>query len=98
MPIVSTSAAGLARWSADGRELFYVTADGSVYGLPIRTTPALEIGKPTRLFTRGSRARWVAYDVTRDGHFIALEPVAFASEQPLHVILNWPALTFGGVR
>ena len=98
MRIVSTAAASAARWSADGRKLFYVGADGSVSAVPIRTTPTLEIGKPQRLFTRGSRARWIAYDVTRDGRFIALEPVAFGAEQPLHVILNWPALAFRGVR
>ena len=98
MRIVSTSPASHARWSADGRELFYVGADGSVNAAPIRTSPALEIGKPQRLFTRGSRARWIAYDLTRDGRFIALEPMTFAAEQPLHVILNWPALAFGGAR
>jgi hypothetical protein len=98
MRIVSTSPANRPHWSADGRELFYLGLDGSIYAVPIRTTPALEIGKPQRLFTRGSRARWIAYDLTRDGRFIALEPVVFAAEEPLHVILNWPALAFGGAK
>ncbi len=98
MRIVSASPASLPRWSADGRELFYVGLDGAISAVAIRSLPVLEIGKPQRLFTRGPRARWTSYEPTRDGRFIALEPVAFAAEQPLHVIVNWPALTFGGAR
>ena len=89
--IVSTTAAALPRWSADGRELFYVGADGTLYAVPIKTTGPLELGKPQVLFTRGARARWTSYEPTRDGRFIALEPVAAAAQQPLRVILNWPS-------
>jgi eukaryotic-like serine/threonine-protein kinase len=98
MRIVSTAPASTARWSADGRELYYLGIDGSIYAVPIRTKPALEIGRPQQLFSRGPRARWTSYDLTRDGRFIALEPVTFAAEQPLHVILNWPALAFPSAR
>jgi len=89
--IVSTAASSFPRWSADGRELFYVGADGSVNAAPIGTTGAREIGKPQVLFSRGVRGRWSGFEPTRDGRFIALEPVASASEQPLRVFLNWPA-------
>jgi Tol biopolymer transport system component len=89
--IVSTSAASLARWSADGSELFYVGADGTVYVVAIRTAGSFQIGKPQVLFTRGNRSRWIGYEPTRDGHFLALEPVQFSSQQPLRVILNWPS-------
>ena len=81
----------MPRWSADGSELFYVGADGTVYAASIRTAGALEIGKPQVLFTRGVRSRWTSYEPTRDGRFIALEPVASAAQQPLRVILNWPS-------
>jgi Tol biopolymer transport system component len=94
--IVSTSGASIPRWSPDGRELFYVGVDGTVFSVPIDTTPVLEIGRPTPLFTRGSRARWKGFEPARDGGFIALEPVRFGAEQPMHVILNWPAQAFGG--
>ena len=89
--IVSTTAGALARWSADGSELFYVGFDGTIYASAIRTSGALEIGKPQVLFSRGARSRWISYEPTRDGRFIALEPVALAAEQPLRVILNWPS-------
>jgi Tol biopolymer transport system component len=89
--IVSTTAGTLARWSADGRELFYVGADGTVYAAAIANAGGLQIGKPQVLFTRGSRSRWISYDPTSAGQFIALEPVASAAQQPLRVILNWQA-------
>jgi len=57
-------------------------------------SPALGRRRPplgNQLFTRGSRVRWSAFEPTRDGRFIALEPVQYAAEQPLHLILNWPA-------
>jgi hypothetical protein len=85
---VSTGPALLPRWSADGRELFYVGVDGSVYSVPIGTAGPLTIGKPTVLFSRGRRARWSSFEPTRDGAFVALEPVEFASERPLHAILG----------
>jgi Tol biopolymer transport system component len=90
--IVSTTEAGLPRWSADGSELFYVGADGTVYAAAIGTDGARVIGKPQVLFTRGVRSRWTSYEPTRDGRFIALEPVASAAQHPLRVILNWPAI------
>jgi hypothetical protein len=53
--------------SAAGTELFCVDADGTVYTVPMQTSPALVIGRPRALFTRGLRLRWIAYDVTADG-------------------------------
>ena len=91
MRIVSPNGGRLPRWSRDGRELFYVTADGTVSATPIASGPPLEIGGPKALFTRGSRARWSSFEPTRDGRFIAVEPVQYGAEMPLHVILNWPA-------
>lgn len=96
MRIVSTTACTMPRWSADGRELFCIGVDGTVYAVPITTSPALEIGRPQALFTRGSKLRWVSYDAMRDGRFIALEPVSFAAQQPLHVVVNWAAQGLNG--
>ena len=54
-------------------------------GVPIRTTPALDVGTPRALF---SVARpW--FDVTSDaGKFIAIVPQVLEG-QPLPVVLNW---------
>jgi Tol biopolymer transport system component len=87
--IVSTTPGTLPRWSRDGRELFYVGQDGSVFTVPIRTSPSLDIGQPSILFTRGLRYRWLEYEPTADGRFIALVPASVAALQPLHLVLNW---------
>jgi len=80
---------GGARWSRDGRELFYVSADRRLMAVPVRTTPTLKVGRPVPLFTVQGRA-WTDFDVSGDGkRFLAVVPQAFAGEQPLTVILNW---------
>jgi Tol biopolymer transport system component len=82
---------GGARWSRDGRELLYVSADRRVMSVPVRTTPALEVGRPSALFALPGRP-WEDFDVSADGRrFLAVLPQAFAGEQPLTVILNWTA-------
>jgi eukaryotic-like serine/threonine-protein kinase len=80
---------GGARWSPDGRELFYVSADRHLMAVPVRTTPKLEVGKAMPLFELQGHA-WTDFDVSGDGkRFLAVVPQAFAGEQPLTVILNW---------
>ena len=94
--LVSTGIAGGdlmggARWSHDGRELSYVSADRRLMTVPIRTTPRLEVGSPMPLFAFQGRP-WTDFDVSADGkRFLAVVPQAFAGEQPLTVILNWTA-------
>ena len=94
--LVSTGIAGGdlmggARWSHDGRELFYVSADRRLMAVPVRTTPMIEVGSPSPLFALQGRA-WSDFAVSADGkRFLAVVPRAFAGEQPLTVILNWTA-------
>ncbi|MEO5897039.1 MAG: protein kinase [Vicinamibacterales bacterium] len=94
--IVSSAGGIMPRWSADGSELFYMGSNGALFSVPMRTTPTLEIGVGRQLFVRGPRARWNSFEPTPDGRFVAVEPVQFGAEQPLHIFLNWPALAFGG--
>ena len=88
----------MPRWSADGSELFYVADDGTVFSAALRTQPELQIGAGKPLFTRGSHARWISFEPMRDGRFIAVEPVQYAAELPLHVILNWSSPASAGTR
>ena len=77
------------RWSHDGRELFYVSADGRLMAVPVRTTPKLDVGSPAPLFALQGRT-WADFAVSADGkRFLAVVPQALAGEQPLTVILNW---------
>jgi Tol biopolymer transport system component len=88
---VSTGGGVAPRWSADGRELFYLSA-GRIMSVPVRVARPLEIGKASVLFALPSSLPWTDFDVTPDGRFIAIVPLQYAAAQPLTVIVDWPSL------
>jgi Tol biopolymer transport system component len=96
---VSLEGASLLRWSRDGRELFYLSADRQLISVPIRTTPSLQIGSPTNLFSVKEKGWQTAFgnaescfDVSPDGkRFLASVPVVVADKLPLTVVVNWAA-------
>jgi hypothetical protein len=59
--------------------------------VPMTLTPAMTIGKPTRLFSLPPGRRWPDFASTPDGNFIAVQHVQFAGRQPLTIVVNWPA-------
>ena len=84
---VSGTGGSLARWSPDGRALFYVTRDRQLVSVPVQTKPALDVGQATTLFTLPSA--WSDFDVASDGRFLAVVPLTRPAELPLTVIANW---------
>jgi Tol biopolymer transport system component len=89
---VSAGGARASRWAPDGREIFYLAADGRLMAVPVRTQPVLEVGAPMSLFALNPAATWKDFDVARDGkRFLAIIPQSRANEQPLSVIVNWTA-------
>jgi Tol biopolymer transport system component len=88
---VSDGGGRLPRWSADGRELFYLSGEGQLMAVPIRRTPSLELGRPVALFAIGVPQRWGGLEAIPDGSFIAMITDIRAGEQPLNVVLNRPA-------
>jgi hypothetical protein len=96
---ISPDGASSLRWGRDGREIFYMTPGGTFVSVPVRTTPALETGRPTPLFSvserlgrGGSSHSWQAFDVSPDGQrFLAIVPEVVGEEQPLTVVWNWTA-------
>jgi hypothetical protein len=67
--------------------------------VPVRTTPALQLGSPTELFSLKGR-EWRrefsgvddGFSVSPDGkRFLALIPEVVADELPLTVVLDWTA-------
>ena len=81
----------MPRWSRDGRELFYLTADRRLVAVPVHAGASLELGAPHTLFALQGKYAWSSYDVAPDGRFLAIVPEALASEQPLTVVVNWMA-------
>ena len=88
---VTQDGARTPRWSRDGRELFYLTADRRLVAVPVRPGASLELGAPRTLFALQGKYAWATYDVAPDGRFLAIVPEALASEQPLTVVVNWMA-------
>jgi len=77
----------LPRWRRDGRELYYVSGDRRLMAVPIDVTGTP--GRPRELFRVGEVTD---YAVAPDGQrFIVVRPLSVAKEQPLTVIVNWPA-------
>jgi len=71
------------RWSADGRELYYVGGDSQVKAIAVRTVPSLTVGMPHPLFALKQSASLL--EVSRDGRFLLLMPQVRAIERPVIV-------------
>jgi Tol biopolymer transport system component len=91
---VSAGGGRSPRWNPAGRELFYLANDGHLAAVRIRTTPVLELGTSARLFAVSERASWGDFAVSPDGQrFLSISYESRGSEQPITVVLNWPAET-----
>jgi Tol biopolymer transport system component len=83
------------RWRADGKELFYLSADAKLMAVPIKAGPNFEAGAPTALFSTHLRQPISAmdvfsYDVTKDGQrFLINTKVDEPNAAPFSIILNW---------
>jgi Tol biopolymer transport system component len=92
---VSTKGGTFPRWGRNGQELFYVSNDGELMAVSVRTTgESLDLTPPRPLFSlpavfNGS----YAYDVGLDGQRFLVSTVSpRRGREPLSVIVNWPAL------
>ena len=90
---ISTTGGGDARWSADGRQLFYIAEDRQLMSVPVNTGDTFTHGRAVSLFDTGMSPGWGTsrnhYDVTRDGRFLMMVPVADDRTSPFTMVLNW---------
>lgn len=77
------------RWRGDGRQLFYLKADGSVMAVEVKPDLRLAFAPATRLFgAPGAFAEWaVAHDGRRFLLAVPTEPTP-----PLQIVQNWQSL------
>jgi hypothetical protein len=79
-------------WRRDGKELFYLGANATIYAVSIQESVSLTPGAPVPLFETRIRpdSNWDQYGVVDNGQrFLVLE-----AEQPgesLTFVLDWPA-------
>jgi Tol biopolymer transport system component len=91
---VSTDGGSEPRWRRDGRELFYLAADGRLMSVSIDTAPDLKLGVPTPLFqTTLAKLPLPAqrrFSVSPDGQrFIMSIPASGSAVPPVTVTVNW---------
>jgi Tol biopolymer transport system component len=94
--LVSTAGGSQVRWRADGRELFYVAADGRLMAVPVRISArdqTIELGSPVALFltrvestVQGGIAH--AYTVSADGQRFLMTTFTEQNGTPITLILN----------
>jgi serine/threonine protein kinase/Tol biopolymer transport system component len=71
------------RWSADGRQLYYMDGQRSMMTILVRTSPSLTVGMPVKLF-EVKRSASLA-EVSSDGRFLLMVSLARASQNPIVV-------------
>ena len=91
---ISTNGGSQPRWRSEGRELFYLSADGKLMVVQVKTGDTFVAGSPQALFStqlpRGALRQ--SYDVSADGQrFLLYEPLENAGSA-VNVVVNLPAL------
>jgi Tol biopolymer transport system component len=93
---VSIAGGALPIWRADGKEIFYLAADGKMMSVSVDAGPAsLKLGLPKPLFQTRLEFDSVGkpYDVSADGaRFLLAQPLEESASVPITVIVNWPEL------
>ena len=85
----STGGLLMARWNPNGREIIYLSADGRLVAVPVRTLPALELGQEETLAVLKGTP-WIDFDVAPEGkRLLAVVRDLVAAEQPLTAKLGW---------
>jgi serine/threonine protein kinase/roadblock/LC7 domain-containing protein len=80
-------------WRRDGKELFYLSLDGTAMSVEVSTSGIFQAGTPRPLFRTPEGVEF--WDVSTDGkRFLMAAPSAASpsSQPPFTVVLNWQAL------
>jgi eukaryotic-like serine/threonine-protein kinase len=92
---VSSAGGQEPRWRQDGKELFYVSSEGKIMSVAVKTGASFEAASPVALYQTHRRQPVSAldvfsYDVTADGQrFLIATRVDEANAAPLVITLNW---------
>jgi len=88
---ISTEGGGLPKWRGDGRELYYIMANGRMMAVSLNTREGLNPSPPRMLFqTRALPRDWNMFDAMADGRrFLVNTPLEWSSSSPIIVVTNW---------
>jgi Tol biopolymer transport system component/DNA-binding winged helix-turn-helix (wHTH) protein len=93
---VSTDGGFKPRWRRDGKELFYLAADGSMMAARMAVVNGRMIAEPKRLFDANLKLHTnydANYAVTSDGQrFLGIARETPSGDVDIQMVLNWPSL------
>jgi eukaryotic-like serine/threonine-protein kinase len=85
---ISTNGGAAPHWRRDGRELYYLSPDGQLMAVEVKTGNIFRAGVPHALFdTHGAPD----FDAAIDGSKFLLAMPESVVNEPVHVVLNWTA-------
>jgi WD40 repeat protein len=85
------------RWGGDGKEIFFLSPEGKIMVVQVKTGASFDAGTPVALFQANVReivanSEQEMYDVDQYGQrFLINTQVKNGQMQPLSIILNWAA-------
>ena len=89
---ISADGGDRARWSRDGKEIFFIGTGSKMMAVPIHAGASIDAGKPAALFdTRIGKGFNNRFDVTKDGRFLIPVQPQGSSASALTVLVNWTA-------
>src|SRR5258706_8227283 len=92
---VSNAGGQEPRWRQDGKELFYLSAEGKMMAVGLKSGASFKAESPLALFQTQRRQpissfAVFSYDVSGDGQrFLVITKVDEANTAPLSLLLNW---------
>ncbi len=89
--MISNDGGAMPYWSADGREIFYISTSKKMMAVAVTTGASFEASSPVVLFDAPVRAHPTRqYDVSRDGRRFLLNRLSESSAvEPVSLIQNW---------
>ena len=91
---VSNAGGDQPKWRSDGKELFYVSNEGKIMAVPVKTGANFDMGTPTALFQANPRemiatSEEFTYDPSNDGQKFLINTQIKTATAPMSVVLNW---------
>jgi hypothetical protein len=90
---ISLAGGTSARWRGDGREIFYLSSDYTIYAAQMQLAgDHFDVTGVTRLFRADLRSivQGAAYDVAPDGQRFLLNSPGEEQAKPVMLVQNWP--------
>ena len=97
---VSVNGGGQPKWRRDGKELFYLAADGRLMSVRVTGTgAAFDVGLPAALFdTGGYQPELDDYAPSADGQRFLVKVAPEGRSAEMNVVFNWPSLITSSAR